>query len=111
MRTDQYVGLSSRAIEFLKENAELDHFQLLKNGVIDQDYYEPKKEVFSTLIGAFQNEFPLFTYFLENGEKVYEYVQAEPWSSGPMYYIALSYDPEGTDPVIETLWTEEEMGI
>lgn len=37
---------------------------------------------------------------------VQEYVQAEPWSSGPMYFIALMRNGQ---PVPESLWSEEEI--
>jgi hypothetical protein len=37
----------------------------------------------------------------------FEYVQDVPWSSGPMYFIALT-DADGT-PVGASLWTDEEM--
>ena len=50
----------------------------------------------------------LHRYTMPSGEVLTEYVQAEPWCSGPCYFIALM-DKHGK-PVPESLWTEEEMG-
>ena len=82
MRTDQYIGLSPSTQKFVAK-------------------MEAKQ--YDTFEGAFCNKFPLFSY----DEKYFEYVQEEPWSSGPMFFIALK-DAEGT-PVSESLWTQEEI--
>lgn len=111
MRMDQYVGLSYGGQKFLEENAEVDHFQLLKNGEIVEEYTEPRKTRCGQIEGAFGNDFPIFEYSLKDGSIVYEFVQASPWSSGPVYFIALSYDEEAQNPVAESLWYEEEMGV
>ena len=50
---------------------------------------------------------PLHRYTMPDGRVFVEYVQAEPWCSGPCYFIALK-DKHG-NPVPESLWTDEEM--
>jgi hypothetical protein len=49
----------------------------------------------------------LHRYTMPNGEQYVEFVQANPWSSGPQYFIALK-DSRG-NPVPESLWTDEEI--
>ena len=60
-----------------------------------------------TLEGAFGNDFPLWHYKFDDGREYFEYVQAEPWSSGPCFFIALR-DSKG-DPVPESLWPQSEI--
>lgn len=108
-RTDQYVGLNERAKEFLDRKTKKDVFHLYKNGEIADRWEEPQKKAYGTIEGVFGNTFSLHYYFLHNGARVYEYIQAEPWDGGPMYYIALK-DEEG-NPIKESLWSEEEMGV
>ena len=83
MRTDQYIGLSLRAKEFVKGMK-----------ILPYDKFE----------GAFQNEFTLYEYFKWNKRKkrYHEIIQAEPWSSGPMFFITLK-EKRNLD------WTEEEI--
>lgn len=51
--------------------------------------------------------FDLSRYELPDGRIYEEYIQAQPWSSGPCYYIALK-DSAG-EPVRESLWTKKQM--
>lgn len=106
-RSDQYIGLNQRAEDFLNKHAVKDVYQIVRNGRVVETREEPQKEVYDHIEGAFYNTFPLYCYFLNDGSKVYEYVQADPWDSGPMYYIALR-DSENK-PIKESLWTNEEM--
>jgi len=65
-----------------------------------------KKETCGTYLGMFDTEFGLYRYTLPNGKWYEEYVQAAPWSSGPLFYLALK-DENG--PVKESLWSDEEL--
>lgn len=47
----------------------------------------------------------LFRYTLPNKRVFYEYIQADPWSSGPCIFLALK-DAKGK-PVRESLWPKE----
>jgi hypothetical protein len=51
----------------------------------------------------------LHRYTMPDGKVYEEYVQAEPWSSGPVYHIALR-DVKTGKPVPQSLWTDEEIG-
>lgn len=117
MRTDQYIGLNERAAA-LVEGEQI----LLYRETITREYPDgrtvtagPKPvtgsnvriEKYDDLEGAFGNDFPLFRYVMADGREFYEYVQAEPWSSGPCYFLALR-DSRG-NPVPESLWTDEEI--
>lgn len=85
-RTDHYVGINERA-EKLIEGAEATQYD--------------------TLDGAFMNQFPLMQYDLPDGTTYFEYVQAEPWASGPHFFLAL-HDDEGNE-VPASLWTDKEI--
>ena len=117
MRCDQYIGLNERAEKLLQ----LDKTQPVKittikefpNGnIVSETHIEQQtitvREKYSTFLQAF-NEDPeiLYKHTLENGDVYYEFLQCEPWSSGPCYFIALK-DKEGK-VAEESLWTDEEL--
>lgn len=87
MRSDQYIGLNSRAIDLVKE---------LPERYIGSRYI-------GSFEGAFGNEFGLWSY----DDKYFEFVQVVSWSSGPMFFIALK-DVDG-DEILESLWTDTEI--
>ena len=109
MRTTQFIGLSSKAKNFLSENAEHDMFKLTKNlDEVVRTWSEPKRVEgkFSTE-GMFEEKIQLKSFVLKDGRIVHENVQAEIWSSGPMIYTHL-VDNDGE--VIEgTNWNEKEF--
>lgn len=49
----------------------------------------------------------LHRYTLADGRKLSEFIQAEIWSGGPVYFIALK--DESGKPIAESLWSEEEL--
>lgn len=57
--------------------------------------------------GMCEQAYPLMKYTLPDGRIFREYLQVQPWSSGPMSFLALM-DGNGK-PVLESLWTEEEI--
>ena len=84
MRTDQFIGLNpwaTKLIEGVKGTPISSH---------DTAWSGPQ------MLHAFR----------VNGEVYEEYVQASPWSSGPMYFYALK---KAGVPVEESLWTEDEI--
>lgn len=52
----------------------------------------------------FENEYPLHRHVLKDGRYADEFLQACPWSSGPVAFLGLKVS-DGT----EFLWTEEEI--
>jgi len=83
MRTDQYIGLSPRAEKFVEKM---------------------KCKQYDAFEGAFGNNFPLYRYF-KSRKKYHEIVQADPWSSGPMFFITLKErrDLDWTDKEIQEM--------
>lgn len=118
MRTDQYIGLSPRAQEYLEKNA-LSCFVTtiieypkdpVKKTIMSERSVETRlwQTTYDKIEGAFGNTFPLSEYRLSDGTKIREKVQAEPWSSGPCYFTCLVNKRTG-EVIEETKWTEEEI--
>ena len=90
MRLTQFIGLTSNAKLFLQLNAVQ---------VID---------TVGKVTGMFNEHVTdLKSYLLTDGRICQEYVQAEPWSSGPCIFLALRYH-EGV-PIEESLWSQEDI--
>ena len=90
MRMTQFIGLTSNAKLFLQLNA----VQVL--------------DTVGEITGMFnEHVVDLKSYLLTDGKICQEYVQAEPWSSGPCIFLALQYS-DGT-PIEETLWNPEDI--
>ena len=60
-----------------------------------------------TYSGAWGSDHVLYEYHLD-GEVYEEFVQAEPWSSGSCFFLALR-DSESGEAVPKSLWTEKEI--
>ncbi len=66
-------------------------------------------EVYGTLKGVWKPHVTdLHRYTMPDGKVYEEYVQAEPWSSGPVYHLALRNARTGK-PLTESLWTQDEI--
>ena len=108
MRMAQIRGLSPVASAYLEANAIHDHFELCKNGEVVNEYDLPKsKESDNIYHGMFDEEYPLMEYEMRDGSYLYEFVQASPWSSGPVIFLALQ--DESDVHVSESLWDNEEI--
>jgi hypothetical protein len=57
--------------------------------------------------GMFDNKYWLSRYTLPTGEVYEEFVQASPWSSGPVFFLALK-DADGNE-VEGSLWSDEDI--
>jgi hypothetical protein len=57
----------------------------------------------------FDEDYALSAYKMKDGRTLYEYVQAAPWSSGPVIFTALSWDKEHKDILQESLHSQEEI--
>jgi len=55
--------------------------------------------------GMFEDEYPLHKYIFPDGRVYFERLQAVPWSSGPVHFLALQ--DENGNWVSESLWAEE----
>lgn len=135
MRTTQFIGLSSNAWDYIKANVSVvkKYFPMVEARLekimkekthIDSDnsdfiegFYaaieefsptEYSQDQLSPVTGMFDEDVHILKrYYLKQGGYVDEYVQAEPWSSGPVIFLALM-DSNG-QPIPETLWSQEEI--
>lgn len=89
-RTDQWMGLSDWATEFLVQNPPTSVEQL-----------EPVEGAWNPVVGH------LSRYTFADGSVLEEFVQATPWESGPMYLIALR-DPATGHALRRSLWRYED---
>ncbi len=108
-RTDQPMGLSQKAQVFLEENEKK---VSTKCGCPDCKTAHISTEVLKqcgTYSGMFDDEYILYRHELVTGKLVYEFLQASPWSSGPMMYLSLAWDKEGKHPVEDCNWTDKEV--
>lgn len=105
MRSDQLIGLSAEADEFLAANELVpEPCPHCKRG------YGPTTEPTGLKYsGMFGQEYDLFNHKLKSERFAEEYLQASPWSSGPMFFLGLKvYDFDGTE-IRDFKWTEEEI--
>jgi len=86
MRSDQHAGLTIKAEQFLQDNCSLVQKPCPTCG---QPYLQRDKQDYSSYKGMFGDEYPLQEYTLKDGTKVKEIVQADPWSSGPIFFLCL----------------------
>lgn len=111
MRCDQYIGLTSEGEKFVEENA-------LQLGVkkITEEYTSGEVKILST-IPIYEKKVydehegfgfhPLYEYTAKDGSVFREAVQANPWSSGPVIFVALK--DENGEWIEETLWNENDI--
>lgn len=115
MRTTQIFGLTEEALKLLND---YESIKINERGVRTYpdgrtEHFErevtkdPRKiEKCGSFCGMFDEECPLHRYTMPNGKVYEEYVQADPWSSGPCFFLALR-DENG--PIEETLWSDEDI--
>ena len=89
-RQTNFFGLNERAKQFISNN------NLVKTANHENVY-----GMFDEIVYVLQDYF-------DGRYKYREYIQAEPWSSGPCIFIAL-WDIENNIPVKDSLWTDEEI--
>lgn len=112
IRMDQFKGLNPAAMKLIRDNEVLVYTEAITriypDGRIEQ-FLEERKETgkakYGSFSGMFDDEYPLMEYFMKDGSKVREAIQAQPWSSGPVFFLALQ-DEKG-EWIKETLWDEE----
>ncbi len=98
-RSDQNAGLTSEARDFLRK------YEIKPKICSECGHPEPLVlEKIGTYSGMFNTEHNLYHHHLINGRHAVEFLQASPWSSGPMFFIGLRVS-DGT----EFTWTEDEI--
>lgn len=115
MRCDQYIGLNDWARNFVSGTQDVREvgIRILPGGAIesfDRQMTVPvvKVEKVGEIHGAWKDVVAnLHRYTMPNGKVYEEYIQAEPWSSGPCYFIALK-NAKGK-PVTQSLWSQHDL--
>lgn len=112
IRMDQFMGLNGQATKILEENKVLVYTEQGERYFPDGNYEiftrqfcDIPKKVYDHYEGMNDCQYDLHEYTMKDGSKVREAVQAEPWSSGPVFFLALQ-DEKG-EWIKETLWDEE----
>jgi hypothetical protein len=89
MRKTHFFGFTDEAIKWLQENVV---------SSIDTD---------EKITGMFGEEIQsIREHTTRDGRILIDYVQAEPWSSGPCIFLALKWK-DTDEPIKESLWDEE----
>lgn len=99
IREDQFIGFTGEARAFLEEH-EIPQVMCPHC----ERPFAHKLEVVDHYFGMFDTRYPLFRHVLKDGRMADGFLQAAPWSSGPMHFLGLRVS-DGT----EFLWTEEEI--
>jgi hypothetical protein len=99
MRCDQIIGLPVAAREFLCEHGALPEACPHCHRPFDQ-----KLEVCGYWQGMFDEPYNLYRHQLNDGRTAEEFVQADPWSSGPCLFLGLRVS-DGT----EFLWDQKDI--
>lgn len=99
-RSDQYVGLTDEAQQFLRDN-EVGYEMCPHCGQIMAG---TTSEVIEHFTGMFGNEYDLRKHYLYDGREADEFLQCSPWSSGPVFFIGLELS-DGQ----EMIWTDDEI--
>lgn len=114
MRCAQYIGLNKWAESYVRATVPVREVgvRLLPGGrteSFDRAVMMPvaKTEVVGVIPGFYGDDIPLVRYTMPNGRVFTEYVQAEPWSSGPCYFIALKNERGKVVP--QSLWKQEDI--
>ena len=120
MRCTQYYGLHDKAIEYLNKFSV--HYtdyicRVFDGGAVDRLTVKGseslvKSEPYAN-VGMF-GEQSLYKYTLPDGTVLYEVVQKEEWSSGPMIWTTLStkdtpYIDDIGSVIVGVSWHDEEM--
>ena len=127
MRTTQFRGLPNEAIDFLDQMAikkvkfpdnwedkidsySWDHLSYINGYKQALHDYLPKTFIsnpIGVVTGIFEEEVhTLLEYKLIDGNWVEEYIQAEPWSSGPVIFLALR-EKESKRVIVK--WPQEDI--
>lgn len=105
IRMDQFIGLNERGQRFAQKLRSIPGVKVWVWREIEGAWSPSVGPLHAYEVPEQGSLFPQEYPALAPG--VYkEYVQAEPWSSGPCYFLAIM-GPDG--PIQETLWTDEEI--
>jgi hypothetical protein len=117
MRCWQYIGFNEAAKKILAETKTVGDKEITCRYIDDRGITTWKeqikesaytKERYAVEQPWYDSENELYRYKFDDGRILEDYVQAEPWSSGPCTFMALR-DAVSKEPLTETLWSEEDI--
>jgi hypothetical protein len=112
IRMDQHMGLNEAGQKYLEKYGKILGHKVVReeytNGEVKEVSRDPiyDQEVYEEWVGSYDPT-PLKQYVAKDGSIFREAVQASPWSSGPMIFMALQ--DENEEWIEETLWDEKEI--
>jgi len=98
MRCDQHMGLPKEALEFLSKYLVTPPCPYCNRPLVQEC------EVIGQYEGMFGDIYDLRRYNLKSGLTADEFLQADPWSSGPCFFIGLRVS-DG----LEFRWPEQDI--
>lgn len=120
MRCDQFMGLNPWARKLVEGESVLAYTEEIVRVYPDgrREPQEPRPVYVCTVkteesgeyfTGMFEEDYPLHKYTFPDGSVYYEMVQADPWSSGPCFFLALTaYPPNERERIILALHAKGE---
>ena len=115
IRMDQFMGLNDWACSFVQGEKVFAYTEQVTRVYPDgREERMPDKLVYKSSVhsepsghytGMFDQEHGLTKYTFPDGKVYQEAVQADPWSSGPVFFLALK--DENGNWVPESLWSDE----
>lgn len=115
MRCWQYQGFNKAAMDLLNQKVKvgvlkgtITYTDGRKPEIVDEDVMEfpYTKEVYGERNPWYDEKMSLHIYRFSDGRVLEDYIQAEPWSSGPCTFMALR-DHVTKEPLVETLWDQD----
>lgn len=117
-RSTTLVGLNPAAKELLKprlagtKEITVTLFDGTRLPTTTEPFYQAlPSEDLGPVLGMFDETVHILRkYTLQSGQQIEEYIQAEPWSSGPVIFLALR-DVQTKQPIEGCMWSDEEMYV
>lgn len=117
-RSTQWMGFTPESHKWLLNNAICEKVSVITTKLYRDDRREINEtindeinsiETGQEVTGMFEElVHKIREYPLKNGKVVEEYIQAEPWSSGPCIFMALRYK-DTKKPIRASLWSQKEI--
>jgi hypothetical protein len=109
MRCDQFMGITKEAEEFLASVGQPKGRERTGIQTYAWDAHEHTSIVLkNTYSGMFGDEYPHYCYKWDAGWAV-TYLQADPWASGPVFFLGLLVMDPYNSVVKKFEWTDEEI--
>ena len=109
MRCDQFMGLTKEAEDFLAAVGNPPGKELTGKNPYAWDTEKSESiDIKNTYSGMFGDEYPHYCYKWDAGWAV-TYLQADPWASGPVFFLGLLVMDPYNSVVKKFEWTDEEI--